>query len=815
MTTYVPDFEDSISSNPINPDQTAMMNELLDDFWSTESKSKNADGEIFSQIKSTKVYETEDSIQELGVPKKIEQTKKHGGLQQQSDEHFHMEEPVDSLQDIENKKSKKTAIKKEYPSRLPLRSNRSPHAVKVGFKKPPKAPTDQSSKSNKKTQQSSVLVNARLKNQRPRKSHPHFRHISQASLVSSNNRSLGWGETVGTVIYAASDEPTGRFVDYMKITQQVDSQKVMIQKLKEENKTLKIINQRQERAIQKMDKDVNDLPQVIHDFNEQLRVVRSDRKAYLERIAILEKNAKNLMDENYFVKEKLGKAVTILRSKNLEGNDKLQETIEELNKAASQKDTLISDLKKQLEYSANNRNMEIRDFKSKISKLIKDNEQLKQSKEELLDKIKDREKVITALQIQYGVQANTLHRKPTHNSEEPQAPTIGTEKTMRKRKPRKKTIQSNIESPAPFTVLETRKDINFKQSETKIHNCQESEVEQPETEISNAKKSDIVPAELILPTHVAKKDIKVEIVPPNLPISKTEIHSTPMVALAGEPSTPKHTAVEVYPQNSIHKPKLFPEPFNLTPIIEKQKEPVETVQNNDISKFEKVKSEPIKAINPVIDTPFETQQIQTDDSEKLDKINEVEETIPENDFGSIQLLNLDTEMDQATSVQNKSNSSQAVESSSTEAKPPSLEKKVPEKLSFLNSDAIQKSKDHKLDFLKDFEPSKKDTENAVELFKETGLGSSSKFSSRRKSNKNESFMASDSELNLSSNEKLSNIPEKTTEQRKQRTPGSAGYKPSFGQSLRRSNANLGTISKKKSPSGSLGHGGSINGVDIN
>ncbi|KAI8804594.1 ciliary protein causing Leber congenital amaurosis disease-domain-containing protein [Cladochytrium replicatum] len=242
--------------------------------------------------------------------------------------------------------------------------------------------------------------------QRPRRTHPHLRQ-----LVLGKTRAIRKSPPI--IFASRSITESGKFQDIVKLTNLVDEQKALNEALVNENKTLKIINQRQERAIKKMDKDVTEIPQIIHTFNEQLRVLKNDKRLGSERIQQLERSSQVLLEENLSLKDKLNRATGILRSKNLDDNDKLQETIQSLTLTIAEKDHTIQELKKSLNYAKGERNVELRDSRNRAAKIAKESEDLRLQNERLSTKLRERDRTIAALTVQLGVQHHrhqALHR---------------------------------------------------------------------------------------------------------------------------------------------------------------------------------------------------------------------------------------------------------------------------------------------------------------------------------------------------------------------------------------------------------------------
>jgi hypothetical protein len=76
---------------------------------------------------------------------------------------------------------------------------------------------------------------------------------------------------------------TGDMEEITRLVQQLDLQSQQILKLKEERKTLKVVVHRQEKAFLKADQDAVDLPRLVHQLNEEVRVLKASLFACLRR----------------------------------------------------------------------------------------------------------------------------------------------------------------------------------------------------------------------------------------------------------------------------------------------------------------------------------------------------------------------------------------------------------------------------------------------------------------------------------------------------------------------------------------------------
>ncbi|KAI8845415.1 hypothetical protein BC829DRAFT_419581 [Chytridium lagenaria] len=100
-----------------------------------------------------------------------------------------------------------------------------------------------------------------------------------------------------------------------RLTQLVDTQKLKNSELERENKTLKIVNRRQELAIQKMDKDNADMPRIVQQLSEELRGLRIAHSHCSAKIANADRSSQMHIEENLRLHDQLQKLTAQLRAK--------------------------------------------------------------------------------------------------------------------------------------------------------------------------------------------------------------------------------------------------------------------------------------------------------------------------------------------------------------------------------------------------------------------------------------------------------------------------------------------------------------------
>ncbi|KAJ3286086.1 Lebercilin [Borealophlyctis nickersoniae] len=201
----------------------------------------------------------------------------------------------------------------------------------------------------------------------------------------------------------------------------IDEQKLKIQELMEERKTLKIITQRQEKAIQRMDKDQGDLPRMVRTLTEEVRGLKIERERTRDRLAAAERSSQTQLDENIRLQTLVNQMSATLRHKGLERSEKLAETVEKLKAVVEKKNEIISDLERTIKHSQGAKSGELREARARNFKLAAEVDLLREEKNALMQKLQDRERTISALSI-YS-HANIRRRQLTAQSEDSDADT--------------------------------------------------------------------------------------------------------------------------------------------------------------------------------------------------------------------------------------------------------------------------------------------------------------------------------------------------------------------------------------------------------
>ncbi|KAI9144825.1 ciliary protein causing Leber congenital amaurosis disease-domain-containing protein [Paraphysoderma sedebokerense] len=132
------------------------------------------------------------------------------------------------------------------------------------------------------------------------------------------------------------------FEEIDRLQNLVDEYKKEITKLKEENKTLKNVQYRNEKALRELDKEHNEFPQILESLTEEMRVLKTQNKKYVEKLNINEKQFRHLHEELMHHKDKLEKRNQSMKSRNSEHHSKLIARIRDLEESIKERDERIS-----------------------------------------------------------------------------------------------------------------------------------------------------------------------------------------------------------------------------------------------------------------------------------------------------------------------------------------------------------------------------------------------------------------------------------------------------------------------------------------
>ncbi|KAI9091768.1 ciliary protein causing Leber congenital amaurosis disease-domain-containing protein [Phlyctochytrium arcticum] len=205
----------------------------------------------------------------------------------------------------------------------------------------------------------------------------------------------------------------GNFDEIARLVGIIDEQKIQIAKLVEERKTMKIVTQRQDRALQQMSKDQTELPKLVRSLNDELRVIKTERSRDRERAAQVERNAQLQVEENVRLQTLVYNLQATVRNRKLENSEKLKAELDRTRKELASRETTIQELERTIRHKDGAKSGDLREALKRIIHSQNELEVLQAKYESTVQRLQDRERENAALSIyaQAALRQRTKDRK--------------------------------------------------------------------------------------------------------------------------------------------------------------------------------------------------------------------------------------------------------------------------------------------------------------------------------------------------------------------------------------------------------------------
>ncbi|TPX43165.1 hypothetical protein SeMB42_g04831 [Synchytrium endobioticum] len=220
-----------------------------------------------------------------------------------------------------------------------------------------------------------------------------FIHQGSATSLSRKPKPVKKKKQRHTVVtYGNLDEVT-------KLLSEVDSARMEITRLREENKNLKIDNRRQGKALKQSDANQNDVPKLVQSLTDEVRRAKLQAKQYHDKLIEVEKASHHHIEEALRLQERVHKLTRLLQQKGFEDAEKVEKTmkqykcrVEALEKEKEESDRLLNFYKatKSLDYRA------AAAYKSKLAEEL---DSVKVENARVLARLAEKEKALTSASI--------------------------------------------------------------------------------------------------------------------------------------------------------------------------------------------------------------------------------------------------------------------------------------------------------------------------------------------------------------------------------------------------------------------------------
>ncbi|XP_014725678.1 PREDICTED: lebercilin [Sturnus vulgaris] len=188
---------------------------------------------------------------------------------------------------------------------------------------------------------------------------------------------------------------------------------IKLDELQKENRALKRLQHRQEKALNKFEDTENEISQLLARHNNEIRILRERLRKSQERERAAERRLKDTEDELYRKKTVLQKLKKLSADKHLAERDDLAKKLALAESKLEDREKRIKDLEKNLELSGSSFQRELQSKKKKLYEAQEENRVLQEEIKELNQKLKEKERELETKNIYANRMLKSSPRKDT------------------------------------------------------------------------------------------------------------------------------------------------------------------------------------------------------------------------------------------------------------------------------------------------------------------------------------------------------------------------------------------------------------------
>ncbi|NXX48455.1 LCA5 protein, partial [Tricholaema leucomelas] len=188
---------------------------------------------------------------------------------------------------------------------------------------------------------------------------------------------------------------------------------IKLDELQKENRALKRLQHRQEKALNKFEDTENEISQLLARHNNEIRILRERLRKSQERERVTERRLKDSEDELYRTKTALQKLKKLSADKHLAERDDLAKKLACAESRLEDSEKRIKDLEKNLELTGSSFQRELQSKKKRIYEAQEENRVLQDKLHELNQKLKEKERELEAKNIYANRMLKLSPRKDT------------------------------------------------------------------------------------------------------------------------------------------------------------------------------------------------------------------------------------------------------------------------------------------------------------------------------------------------------------------------------------------------------------------
>ncbi|XP_064364770.1 lebercilin [Dromaius novaehollandiae] len=188
---------------------------------------------------------------------------------------------------------------------------------------------------------------------------------------------------------------------------------IKLDELQKENRALKRLQHRQEKALNKFEDTENEISQLLAQHSNEIRILRERLRKSQERERTTERRLRDSEDELYRTKTVLQKLKKLSADKHLAERDDLAKKLAYAENRLEDTEKRIKDLEKNLELSSSSFQRQLLSEKKKVHEAHEENRILQEEMNQLNQKLKEKERELEAKNIYANRMLKLSPRKDT------------------------------------------------------------------------------------------------------------------------------------------------------------------------------------------------------------------------------------------------------------------------------------------------------------------------------------------------------------------------------------------------------------------
>ncbi|XP_067882859.1 lebercilin [Heterodontus francisci] len=192
---------------------------------------------------------------------------------------------------------------------------------------------------------------------------------------------------------------SARLLKINELRNEVTELQAKLEDLQKENKILKRLQYRQERALNKFEDTENEISLLISHHNNEIRVLRERLRKSQEKERAVEKRLKDTEEELYRTRSSLQKLKKLSEDKHLVERDELAQKLAKAETKMDESERKMKDLERNLELSSNSFLRQMTSERKKTHEAQENVQNLQESIQHLGQKLKEKEKELDVKNI--------------------------------------------------------------------------------------------------------------------------------------------------------------------------------------------------------------------------------------------------------------------------------------------------------------------------------------------------------------------------------------------------------------------------------